>query len=469
MQILRDLWLKITYAGTDEIKDDDLALGVTKGINILCAAIGLINIFAGPGFYFASKKTPVLWGSLVEAFLVFGIIWLNSRNKRELAKLSFYIVLQIATFYFGFSLGPTVEAEMMIVLMVGLAFFLFRSRKRRIFFITTTILLVVILEIYFVLNVLRTSRSFSIVTYAMRWAAISIIIFLEAKLFHLFDINYNRLLAKQNAHTRKVQRSLEEETQISINKSKIIRIASHEVKNQFRGVKLGLSVLANDSRIQNIPVIAEKLGSIVRAIEVVDMVMINVLNFAKGEAGVIETPLYEPFNLNKVLGGLVTSNQFEASRKKVNIVFMPSNDIPEYIHGDRFKINQIVGNILHNAIKFTRESTQVILKIEKYNNTYWKVSIKDEGEGIAPENQESIFEQFVTARNSDNIEGSGLGLPTAKTLIKALNGKIELQSTVGVGSTFSVYIPIVQNLTSSNAKDRGNNNSAVKVHPDVVN
>src|SRR5579859_1689271 len=412
MRSIRDLWYQMIYSGTDEIRDDDLRLGVTKGINFLCAWICMINVVVGPIFYFASKKPSVLYGSLIEAAFVAYIIRLNVKNRRTLANICFYVVLLIATFYFSVILGPMAQAQFMIVLMAGLAFFLFETKKVRILCTAASACSLILIEINYKLHVFRSAVASPNVTYAMRWTAYCVIILLVVMLFYLFDKNYRKLLNKQRIQNKIVQSDLETQTMISLKKSNLIRMAFHEVRSQFKGMKIMLSVLTKNKSILEMEGMPKMLGDLTVASEVVEMVMGNVLNYSKGEAGIVEKELYEWINLKMALIGLINIHQYDANNKNVKIEYIEGADIPDHLIGDRFKINQIVANLLNNAIKFTRPNTVVTCKLEQ-NGNFWTISIQDCGKGIPPEKLGQIFDLYVTEKDRDNSEGVGLGLHNA--------------------------------------------------------
>ena len=99
-------------------------------------------------------------------------------------------------------------------------------------------------------------------------------------------------------------------------------------------------------------------------------------------------------------------------------------------------------NLISNAVKFTAEGDEILLRIEK-EKEWIKISLRDTGIGIKKENQDIIFEQFRQVDQSFNKkrEGSGIGLSLVKSIVEMHGGKIELDSIYGVYSRFSVYLP----------------------------
>ncbi len=116
-------------------------------------------------------------------------------------------------------------------------------------------------------------------------------------------------------------------------------------------------------------------------------------------------------------------------------------EVPECVRSDKERLRQILLNLLGNAIKFTDEG-RVSLTVHGENDRVVFV-VEDTGPGIPPEDQVSVFEEFSrTSRPPLGAEGAGLGLPIVRYLCRALNGEVRLHSEPGVGSTFTVDLPV---------------------------
>ena len=115
----------------------------------------------------------------------------------------------------------------------------------------------------------------------------------------------------------------------------------------------------------------------------------------------------------------------------------------EKVLTDPLRLQQIITNILSNAIRYT-ESGTVKLTCQILPNNQWSIAVSDTGVGIAPEDQSRIFDPFFRAGNKNNYvpDSTGLGLAIVSQLVKLMQGKIELVSQVGVGSTFTVILPL---------------------------
>lgn len=171
--------------------------------------------------------------------------------------------------------------------------------------------------------------------------------------------------------------------------------------------------------------------------------MVNdLLDIAKVEAGKIEVKPRE-FEIEDLFGALRGMLKPILQTSSVNLVF---EDLPEMptMFTDEGKISQILRNFISNALKFTeRGEVRVSARLSDAENVVF--SVADTGIGIAPENLESVFEEFTQVENKlqKTVKGTGLGLPLSRKMAQLLGGNVTLESELGIGSTFSVHLPIV--------------------------
>lgn len=129
-----------------------------------------------------------------------------------------------------------------------------------------------------------------------------------------------------------------------------------------------------------------------------------------------------------------------SEEKKIDIQLkIPS--FPVLINADAVCLQRIISNILDNAIKYTSENGKILVILNTKDNNVI-ITVKDTGLGISQEEQKHIFERFYRGDSSRSQSGNGLGLSLASTLVKAHNGKIEVQSALGFGSEFRVILPL---------------------------
>ena len=170
--------------------------------------------------------------------------------------------------------------------------------------------------------------------------------------------------------------------------------------------------------------------------------MVNdLLDLAKVEAGKIEVHAAElrVSTLFGALRGMLRPLLFD---RPVQLSFDYSEDFNLYT--DEAKVSQILRNFVSNAIKFTEQGEIRVSADAEEGGLAVRFSVTDTGIGIAPEDQERIFQQFTQVDNprQRNVKGTGLGLPLSKKLAELLGGRIELVSKHGAGSTFSLVVPL---------------------------
>ena len=168
----------------------------------------------------------------------------------------------------------------------------------------------------------------------------------------------------------------------------------------------------------------------------------DLLDLAKVEAGKVDVRVsaFEVTDLFSALRGMLRPL---LANNDVALIFEEPSAIPT-LKTDEGKVSQIMRNFISNALKYT-EKGEVRVTAKMGANQTVIFSVADTGIGIAPENQNRIFEEFVQVNHplQKRVKGTGLGLPLCKKLSELLGGRVEIQSTLGVGSIFSVTLPIV--------------------------
>jgi signal transduction histidine kinase len=169
----------------------------------------------------------------------------------------------------------------------------------------------------------------------------------------------------------------------------------------------------------------------------------DILDLSKVEAGQMELEPSE-FSLRDVLESGLTMVRERASRHGISLSLEIQPGL-DSIEADERKVKQVVFNLLSNAVKFTPDGGQVRLMARPLGDGDWaEVSVQDTGIGIAPEDQERIFEEFRQVGQSAvrTQEGTGLGLALARRFVELHGGRMWVESTVGAGSTFAFSLPV---------------------------
>jgi signal transduction histidine kinase len=150
---------------------------------------------------------------------------------------------------------------------------------------------------------------------------------------------------------------------------------------------------------------------------------------------------FKPTSIPAVIAKAIENVQPQATRKDIELVSSVQEPL-SLVNGDEGTLVEVMGNILGNGIKFSREGSQILIKAEEKENTLI-ISIADTGIGISKEDLPFIFEDFYTGDTGQVVEkSSGLGLAIAKRIVEAHNGSISVESELGKGSTFTICLPV---------------------------
>jgi len=166
----------------------------------------------------------------------------------------------------------------------------------------------------------------------------------------------------------------------------------------------------------------------------------DLLEMSEIEAGVLRVEK-EPVRLPRLAQKVAKKLRPSARDHSITVTTAP--DVPETM-GDPRRLEQVLHNLIVNAIKYSADGTSVAVRVEKSDSNVL-VSVKDQGIGIPPEHLEHVFERFfrVDGKMARETGGSGLGLPICRGLVEAHGGRIWVESQVNVGSTFFFSIPII--------------------------
>ncbi|MCL4252046.1 MAG: HAMP domain-containing histidine kinase [Anaerolineae bacterium] len=154
----------------------------------------------------------------------------------------------------------------------------------------------------------------------------------------------------------------------------------------------------------------------------------------------------KPFALQELVDRF-TSAQVLAENKGLSCGIEVDANLPLEMQGDLDRLAQILQNLMSNAIKFTRKGGQIKVRLTRTTEDTWAMSVQDTGVGIAPEALNAIFEPFYQLAQDnlpDGRRGHGLGLAFAKDLTEVMGGEIQVKSTPGAGSMFTVLLPLLK-------------------------
>lgn len=324
---------------------------------------------------------------------------------------------------------------------------------------------------YMALNFLRLYRRDRVLFHALRNVILAHIFLILAGLLELFSLNVLNAthqgwilslgaagfgIEMTLSHIRRYEQILRERELLESRekmKSEFLASMSHEIRTPIN-VMLGMNELVlRDSN-------EERIRSFARDIKTAGDSLLSIINeileYSRIESGQRRN-VEKPFSFGELLADIVTLIRFRAEQKGLRFELQISEELPRMLGGNCFWLREILMNLLDNAVKYTEkgvvqlsielvraEKAGLKLSGEKQGCPVLRLSVRDTGIGIREENQQAIFRRFTrdSGEWKNYIQGTGLGLAITEQYIRHLEGRIELTSRLGEGSTFTAYIPV---------------------------
>jgi signal transduction histidine kinase len=288
--------------------------------------------------------------------------------------------------------------------------------------------------------------------YAISWSLIGPVKRMDTRLREIASGDFSRrvevpnrdelgaLAANLNRMNEELGRLYHQLEAASRHKSQFLANMSHELRTPLNAI-LGYTELILDNVYGEV---SEKVREVLESLEKSGRHLLglinHVLDLSKIEAGQLTLALTD-YSMREVVHSVLTAVEALAAEKHLALTATVPPDLPVG-RGDERRITQVLLNLVGNAIKFT-ETGEVRIHVTASDSAF-RVSISDTGAGIAPADQEKIFEEFQQAESSGTRKkgGTGLGLAIAKRIVELHGGRIWVASSPGQGSTFSFMLPI---------------------------
>ena len=232
-------------------------------------------------------------------------------------------------------------------------------------------------------------------------------------------------------------------------KSDFLSSMSHDIRTPLNAI-IGMTTIAQahlDSR--------ERVEDCLDKISLSSRHLLNLINdildMSRIESGKMDLNP-EAFTMADFIHSLMAVFQPQAEKKRQRVELDFSGIRCEHVRGDELRIQQVLINILNNAVKFTPEEGTISLKVRQTEGQYtagpgygfYEFVIQDTGMGMKPEFLEKLFQPFERAESVSRIEGTGLGMTITHNLVEMMNGHIQVESQPGKGTRFTVTIPLEQ-------------------------
>jgi len=248
-------------------------------------------------------------------------------------------------------------------------------------------------------------------------------------------------------------------------KSEFISIVSHELRTPLTSIKNSLDIMISGKTGEITKTQDNFLNIAKRNVDRLSGIINDLLDLSKIEAGKMEFR-FMPLNIAEPVEFVKSTFDNLAEKKNIKLIMKMAHDLP-LVYGDITRIEQVLTNLISNAVKFTPENGEIVISAQKINanllNTkifdkfspagkksslkgdYVKISVHDTGIGIKEEDIPKVFDKFqqIESSLSREVGGTGLGLPIAKQLIEAHRGEIWLESEFQKGSKFSFILPVM--------------------------
>lgn len=251
--------------------------------------------------------------------------------------------------------------------------------------------------------------------------------------------NYTQKLEKTvEQRTEQLKKALETEKELNELKTKFLSLVSHEFKTPLSGILTSATLVGKYTKEDQQEKRDKHLNTIIGGVHNLTHILNDFLSMERMEKGK-EVYRYSKFSLSKLINEVVyNANMMLKSGQHINY---PQNIDDVNIYQDEKIAGLVLTNLLNNAVKYSREDTEIDLKVDLKKDKII-FHIKDLGIGIPKKDQKYIFDRYFRAENVLTTQGTGIGLNIVKAHVENLGGNINFKSTENKGSTFTVELPL---------------------------
>ncbi len=226
-------------------------------------------------------------------------------------------------------------------------------------------------------------------------------------------------------------------------KSQFTARTSHELRTPLSAIIVFTDLALRDAYGPLNKKLRQAFEHVINSARHLKTIINDILDLSKIEAGEIDI-IAEPFKVRDLVHTVESSCFKIAEEKNLSSSILVSPKMPERLIGDDDRLAQVLLNLAGNAIKFTEEG-EVEVRIEPLGVSEWRMIVRDTGPGIPEDQFATIFKayrQLDRTASPSKVKGTGLGLAIASNLVQMMGGDIEVESELGVGTTFTVTLPL---------------------------
>ena len=241
-----------------------------------------------------------------------------------------------------------------------------------------------------------------------------------------------RIIEKQNAELKATLS----------NRDKMYSVIAHDLRSPMASIRMVLNLIVQSTSAEKVgPELYMLLDQANRESEEVHDLLDNLLKWTKSQTGRLSVVLQE-LDLNDIVPGVVEIFDVIAQTKHITLELKKTDEALK-VHADNDMLKTVLRNFMSNAVKFSPENSTIQISMAKEGD-FARVSVKDQGVGIAADRLGSIFHKGETTYGTGGEEGSGLGLQLCQDFARKNGGDCYVESVEGQGSTFSFTIPILK-------------------------
>ncbi|MBO9728724.1 MAG: response regulator [Chitinophaga sp.] len=416
----------ILNIGTSDVSDSE-SIKRIRFTNAIGASVSLMVCVIAPIYFAFTHNKVMLAAAAVDALVALSVLPLNHYKQHLTASLVIYFLQCFAVLAFGVILGGVLQLQFMIVFLITILYLMFKNKALRIFCLVSAILTLAVLQTIYYLNSVELQPIGLGTGYIIQSLALAGVLFLIL------------VVSKPYVHSNDYYPELERANRF---KKIFIYQISHELRNSLNQVYLAANLLKQEALLDENLKKNEYLIDMLRysSIEAKNIVN-NVLSMSRIESGMVEPTVPTTFYTKAFFEKSVAVYRLMARSRTLTVKLMIDNSMPEIMVGDPLKLNEVINNLMGNAIKYAHKNSTIYLRITGSGKTY-HLEVTNKGESIPMEKLTAIFDPFVTNKSNRNIEGTGVGLSLVKRVVTSMGGKVAASSPMPEHTMFTVVLPL---------------------------